>query len=324
MNQLTEFRKEFDREIEKYLNTKINQVVKIDPKAVDLIKIIKEFIKYGGKRIRPALFYFAYKSYSSFSLSEIFRLSLIFELIQAFALIHDDIIDHSDLRRANPTVYKRYGLETAILVGDLALMLADETFYLHVKNKSLVMHLYNQTKQEMIFGEYLDLKKIDDVNKIMDLKTAGYSFVRPVSIGLTLANVSKKEIQTWEYFLKKIGILFQIKDDFLGTFGEEKIIGKSTDSDIKEGKKTLLVAKFLEKSSLKEKDYFLSFFGRRKISDKQIEDYKNLLRIYKIDEETKGIIIQETKKVSYNLHKYFFNKPLTVLLQEILLKISSF
>lgn len=317
MNILLDFRKQFNKEINIYLDEKIKLTNKIDKKGNDLFKIIKEFINNGGKRLRPAIFYFSFLSYSSQNSDRILKLSFIFELFHSFALIHDDIIDNSDLRRGKPTVHKKYNLSTAILAGDLALMLADELFFQEI-NDPKIINLYNEFKQELLIGEYLDTAKIDNVNKIMELKTAQYSFVKPAIIALSLVQVDKKEVEKWEEILRETGILFQIKDDFDGTFADEKNLGKPTDSDIKEGKNTLLIEKFLEKSNNKEKKHFYSFFGKQNFKKEDFIWYKKTLVKYKIDGEIKEKIKKESTEITKKLNLHFPNKILTQLVKEIL------
>src|SRR3989339_1943045 len=194
MKLLSDFKKQFDKEINIYLDKKIKSAEKIDEKGSDLFKIIKEFINNDGKRLRPAIFYYTFLSYSSQNSAKILKLSFIFELFHSFALIHDDIIDNSDLRRGKQTVHKKYNLSTAILAGDLALMLADELFSQEI-NKPKIVDLYNEFKQELLIGEYLDTVKIKDFNKIMELKTARYSFVKPAMIAFNLNQIDKKEVE---------------------------------------------------------------------------------------------------------------------------------
>jgi len=317
MNTLLDFKKQFDKEINIYLDKKIKSADKIDRKGGDLLKIIKEFINIGGKRSRPAIFYFSFLNYSSQNSTRILKLSFIFELFHSFALIHDDIIDNSDLRRGKPTVHKKYNLSTAILAGDLNLMLADEIFSQEIK-ESKIIDLYNEFKQELLVGEYLDTIKIDDVNKIMELKTVRYSFVKPAMIALSLAKVEKKEVEIWEEILRKTGILFQIKDDYEGTFADEKTLGKPTDSDIKEGKNTLLVEKFLEKSNNEEKTRFSSFFNKSDLKKEDLVWYKKILVKYKIDIEIKNKIISESIEIENKLNLNFPDKILSKLIKEIL------
>lgn len=316
MNLLLDFKKQFDKEINIYLDKKIKSTEKIDKKGNDLLKIIKEFVNNGGKRLRPAIFYYAFSSYSSQNSAKVLKLSFIFELFHSFALIHDDIIDNSDLRRGKPTVHKKYNLSTAILAGDLALMLADELFSQEI-NKLEIVDLYNEFKQELLIGEYLDTIKINDVNKIMELKTARYSFVKPAMIAFNLAQVNKKEIEKWEEILRDTGVLFQIKDDFDGTFGNEKKIGKSTNSDIEEGKNTLIIKTFLEKSNDQEKNRLNSFFGKLNFKQEDAIWFKNSLIKYGIDKEIKSKILRKSKEIEKKLNKDFPDNKLTKLIKEI-------
>ena len=322
MNLLLNFKKQFDKEINIYLDKKIKLTEKIDEKGKDLFEVIKEFINNGGKRLRPAIFYYAFSSYSSQNLTAVLKLSFIFELFHSFALIHDDIIDKSDLRRGEPTVHKKYSLSTAILAGDLALMLADEIFSQEI-NKLEVTDLFNELKQELLIGEYLDTAKIDDINKIMELKTDRYSFIKPAIIALNLVNIDKKDVKKWEEILKETGILFQIKDDLEGTFADEKTLEKPTDSDIKERKSTLIIEKFLKKSNNKEKEHFYSFFGKQNFKKEELIWYKKTLVRYKIYDEIKEEIINGSNKIKNKLNRHFPNKKLTELMKEIIIYFQS-
>ncbi len=317
MKLFLDFKKQFDKEINIYFDEKIKLAEKIDKKGSDLLKIIQEFVNNGGKRLRPAIFYYAFLSYSSQNPAKILKLSFIFELFHSFALIHDDIIDNSDLRRGEQTVHKKYNLSTAILAGDSVLMLADEIFTGQIKERKII-DLYNEFKQELLIGEYLDTIKIDDVDKIMELKTARYSFVKPAVIALNLAMVEKKEMKRWEEVLRITGVLFQIKDDLDGTFADEISLGKPTDSDIKEGKNTLVVKKFLEKSNDEEKKHFYSFFGKPNLKKENLDWYKEILFKHKIDKEIKEKIISGSIEIKNKLNRYFPDKKLTVLIEEIL------
>ena len=317
MKLLSEFKEKFDREINIYFDEKIKSTKKLDKKATDLYEIIKEFVKNGGKRLRPAIFYYSFSSYFPQNSAKILKLSFVFELFHSFALIHDDIIDNSDLRRGKPTIHKKYDLSTAILAGDLALMLADEIFSQGI-NEPKIIDLYNEFKQELLVGEYLDTIKINDVDKIMELKTARYTFVKPAMIALHLAKANQKEIDNWEKILRETGILFQMKDDLDGTFADEKSLGKPIDSDLKEGKSTLVVEKFLKKSNNEEKKHFYDFFGKQNYKSENLIWYKKTLIKYKIDDEIKNKIANESIEIENKLNLYFPDKLLTKLMKEIL------
>jgi len=329
MNNIQDFKKKFDEEIEQYLESKINYAKKIDAKGVLLFRIIKEFIKNGGKRLRPAIFYYSYLSYLNTNTDNIFRLSFAFELFHTFALIHDDIIDKSVLRRNKLTVHKKYGLETAILAGDLALVLADEIFFDQLNHLNLVQlqrlrttNLFNRFKQELIIGEHLDYLKIDNVQKIMELKTARYSFVKPATLAFTLAEVNNKEILFWQETLNRTGVLFQIKDDYLGTFGDVKKIGKPIKSDFEEGKNTLIIKLFKERAAIWELKKFDEFFGRSNVKEKDFTWFVGLLEKKGIK---KDIILSINREAECLLKKIdrvsTKNKYLEKIVREILISL---
>jgi len=318
MKLLKKFKGKFDKEIGNWLGKKIKQAEKIDKTASLLVKVIKEFIENGGKRIRPALFYYAYKTYSNKNLNQVFRLSFVFELFHSFALIHDDIIDNSNLRRGKPTVHKKYDLSTAILAGDLALTFANEIFFDLIKNEKAINE-YNRFKKEVLLGEYLDYKKINDIKKIMRLKTAYYSFVRPVTIALLLANINQEEINRWKKILIKIGIVFQLKDDFIGIFGNEKEIGKSVISDFAEGKNTLIVESFKKLADKKELNKFKKIFGKKEVKKEDFIWYINKLKEKKIDKKIKKLIYLNCEEIKNELKLNFKECLLKEILNEIIL-----
>ncbi|PIT88973.1 MAG: hypothetical protein COU27_02800, partial [Candidatus Levybacteria bacterium CG10_big_fil_rev_8_21_14_0_10_36_7] len=204
-----------------------------------LLSVVADFISNSGKLFRPALFYFAFTSHNrNISLAK--KQCLIFEFIHSFWLIHDDLIDQAELRRGKQTVHKKYNLATAVLGGNLALMLADEIFY-GMQPSSKLQKIYDSFKQEVLIGQYLDSIGSTNIQTVMELKTARYSFVRPVEIGLQMAGVDGKTVAYWKKLMHRIGMTFQLKDDLLGVFGDVKKIGKSADSDLIEGKNTLLI-----------------------------------------------------------------------------------
>jgi len=317
MKLLLYFKNKFNEKINQYLREKIKWSKNIDERGDILFKIIQDFVNLGGKRFRPALFYYAYKSYSSQKLDKILKLSFAFEIFHTFVLIHDDIIDNSMLRRGSPTVHKKYDIAMAILAGDLALMLSDEIFF---KEAIGLEKIYNDFKQELIIGEYLDTKKIADVNKIMELKTARYSFIRPVTMGLMLAGVATKEIEKWNSVLKETGLIFQLKDDYIGTFGDEKAIGKSIMSDFIEKKNTIIIDLFKKTIAKKDLEKFNKVFGK--------EDYFNwylsLLRKEKIDFKVQQIIKNKGEVILKKLEANFKNRLLAKLLKEIIFNILDF
>jgi len=301
MKHMREFKELFDVNILRYISTKEQELSIIDSEAAILVQIIAEFIKNGGKRIRPALFYYASTSYGGNKKDALMQ-SMVFEFFQTFCLIHDDIIDQSDLRRGKPTVHKQHDLPTAILSGDMALMIADELFY-SFPSADAVVKTYNTFKQEVLMGEYLDSKGSHNTEKVMDLKTARYSFVRPVELGLRMANCDGKIIENWQTILHATGMVFQLKDDLMGVYGNEETIGKSASSDLAVGKYTQLIKYFTKTASESEMQIFQTYFGKETLLSSELDVLKDLLRSKDVPQKISNSILQQSRLIRSDLQK---------------------
>lgn len=332
MKELNRFKVTFDKELFLYLNQKKREVGKVDSKAGEIIESIKEFLQYGGKRFRPALFYYTYERYVKNKNIDSLKFSFIFELFHTFALIHDDIIDHSDLRRGNPTIHTKYGFHMGILAGDFALTLVDELYLEQLSQgnisdsqKHVVNTLFNKYKQDLLVGQYLDCIHSSDRQKIMKLKTAEYSFVKPVLLGMLLAGRDSIEMQKWQPFLTNLGMAFQAKDDYLGVFADEKETGKSSLSDTQEGKNTEIVELFRKRASKKENERFNSFFGKTQITEKDFRWYRNVLIEKNVKHDVGERIQNECSQLQNELKVLSpIQKQLVILLVEIISHINQF
>ena len=258
--QLNSFRKRFDPILEAFLVKETELAKAVRPELEGLLRVCKEFIMAGGKRLRPAFTYFGYKAAGGMDDEAILRAAVPMELIHAGALVHDDVMDNSDIRRGNPTVHKIFeknlgsratGTATAIVAGDQILTFADRAMseypYFDGKFRD-ARRIFDQMCVEINYGQYLDvignlMGLVDDdwVMKVMRFKTAGYTVEKPLLIGAVLAGTDSQKQQALSEYGVSLGIAFQIRDDILGMFGKEKEVKKPVDSDLKEGKKTLLV-----------------------------------------------------------------------------------
>ncbi|PIY68997.1 hypothetical protein COY90_02915 [Candidatus Roizmanbacteria bacterium CG_4_10_14_0_8_um_filter_39_9] len=308
MKYLPEFKKQFDTALFSYLDLKAKTLKEIDPHGGEMVECIKEFISNGGKRFRPALFYFSFNSFNKKKSIDILKFSFIFELFHTFALIHDDIIDNAHLRRGNPTVHVKYGMEMGVLAGDFVLTLADElfmdivfSFKLKAQEKKRITDLFNKYKQELLIGQYLDSKHLSSPQKIMLLKTAQYSFVCPVLFGLLLAGASQEKLVQWEEWMTGLGMVFQLKDDYEGVMGDDKKTGKSVASDTEEGKNTLIVELFKEKADRKELEKFQTFFGKHILTAVNFDWYKRVIQKKGIDSDIRLLIQNKCKDLNETL-----------------------
>lgn len=326
---LTWYKSQLEPFLDAYFDAKIDEASKIHPEAVVLSEGVRRFIRNGGKRVRPAFAYSAYVASGGRSLEAILYASAALEVVHAWALIHDDIIDNANLRRGKPSVHKvfedfhrkralsglagKFGTDAAILVGDLALTFADEllnTAPFPAERIRRAKEYYDLMKKQVILGEYLDVvaplkKQVTerDLLTILEYKTAKYTVERPMHIGAVLAGAEEDTLRVFSSYAIPLGQAFQIQDDIMGTFSNEAKIGKPVDSDIKEGKRTLLVLKAYEFSKGAEKRLLDAVLGNQSAGETDIEAARQVMRksgaleysqglAYKLIKKAKGAILQ--------------------------------
>ena len=301
--ELELFTKEFTKFSKQFFSKKQKLVEKYSSLIARFYKEIEEYGK-GGKAMRPFLVYLGFRigplgraarGSDPKRTETILPICLAIELIHNFLLIHDDIIDKSIVRRGKPTVHKKfekgrdnhYGVSQAIIAGDIALL---EVFDLMNKAdfsdklKSECLDVLLEVILETCYGEAMDVDNayrrlgLGDVWQVTELKTARYSFVGPLTLGAILAGVKKSQTEALEEFGLKLGKAFQIQDDILGVFGSEKVIGKSTLSDMREGKNTLLFYKAREFANKEQKAALGRIWGSPKSGMGDLKAVKEIMR----------------------------------------------
>jgi geranylgeranyl diphosphate synthase type II len=224
----------------------------------------------GGKRFRPRMVFSAYQSLGGTDVEAAAYIGAAFELLHTALIVHDDVIDHDFVRRGIPNVSGAYrdealangateqaaehrGISAAVIAGDLALFnayrLIDRSGVGDVTRDRLVEvmddALFASAAGELIdvdFSHLTDMPRVDDILTMERLKTAVYSFECPLQAGAILAGASEQIVATLADFGREIGVAYQIVDDLLGVFGQESETGKTTLGDLREGKRTVLIA----------------------------------------------------------------------------------
>lgn len=257
------------------------------PEAGDMIAEIVRTLAAGGKRLRPAFCYWGFRAAGGKHCQEIVLAASSLELLHTFALVHDDIMDRSDERRGIPTTYAAKGTDVALLVGDLALVLADAAFTASGFEAGPLWRgfgLYSRMRRQVIAGQYLDVRAADEpeitveaARRIAVLKSGGYSIEEPLLIGATLAGAPEELLDELARFGAPLGEAFQLRDDLLGTFGERSSVGKPVDSDIREGKRNVLYAEALRRTSGEERRFLAARWGGAGLTDEEIERLRSLL-----------------------------------------------
>ncbi|MFI5186506.1 MAG: polyprenyl synthetase family protein [Chitinophagales bacterium] len=205
------------------------------------------FLQLGGKRVRPVLCLMGNELFDEIN-PDAWHVATAIELFHNFTLIHDDIMDKAPLRRGKETVHGKFGESTALLAGDVMLVAAYD--YLNKINSSYihsVIGLFNKTAREVCEGQQLDMdfEKKDDVSleeylHMIGLKTS-VLLASCLKLGSILGGASQRNQNLLYEFGKKLGIAFQIQDDYLDAFGDPKKVGKQPGGDIKSNKKTFLL-----------------------------------------------------------------------------------
>ena len=266
---------------------------------------IEKFLFSGGKRIRPILMYFSSAAIDpTIDKDAIIKASLSLELLHNASLIHDDIMDNAETRRGliafhktladySKQYYKNliqnpddFGIAMGILGGDFLYNLAYNAIKVEEFSSEKVVEAsleFNQGFFKVVRGviietDYMSKFTIseDEYIEMVEGKTAAL-FESAAKMGAILAGAEKTQIKGLGDFARTAGIAFQIVDDIIGTFGDSEQTGKPNDSDLKEGKKTLLLIKTIEKLDENHREIIKKIIGNRNSTPEEIEQIRNMI-----------------------------------------------
>ncbi|MDQ3660645.1 MAG: polyprenyl synthetase family protein [Actinomycetota bacterium] len=280
---IAELRAAVDSELAQWLEDKELRLSHSGPLVAEMSRLLAA----GGKRLRPSFCYWGYRAAAAPHSPRIMRAAASLELLHTFAIVHDDIMDQSDERRGNPTVHALHGVNAALLVGDLALVLADDMFMASGFDPIALAHAfmtYSRMRQEVIVGQWLDLEAAFDTETteerarlVARLKSGRYSIEEPLAIGACLAGGSVELLGRLAAFGAPLGEAFQLRDDLLGLFGDRAETGKPIDSDIREGKHNVLYAKTRTALQGAERAFFEARWGGPGLTEDEVESLRSLV-----------------------------------------------
>lgn len=302
--KLGNLKSKIDREIEKCLDQKIEEILPRDKFIAESLELVKNNILTGGKRVRPALLCWGYWGAGGKKEDEIVSAAVGIELIHAFLLIHDDVMDRDFIRHGMPTVnafYRDFGAKKfigkdedhfgnsmAIIVGDMVGALGNQVIFdAKFEAEKIIVALsklqdivsftvVGQAKD--IYMEYVGKTTEEEILKMYEYKTAKYTLEGPLHLGGILGGADETLLKAYSSFSIPLGIAFQIQDDILGIFGDEEVVGKTIGSDISEGKQTLLVLKALENVGPDDKRKMKNLLGKEDIIKGEIEEFREIIR----------------------------------------------
>jgi geranylgeranyl diphosphate synthase type II len=275
-----------------------------------LYEPIRYLMGLGGKRLRPTLTLFAYSLFGN-DYKSVARYAIAVEAFHNFTLMHDDIMDKAPLRRGNPTVHKKWNVNTAILSGDVMLVKVYELFNtLDGDTLKIVLKAFNQCAAEVCEGQQWDMEfeRRNIVNEseylnMIRLKTAvllGFS----LELGAILGNATENDRTALREFGTNIGIGFQLKDDLLDAYADPKKFGKQVGGDIIANKKTYLLIKALEKARGKTKTELNELLVARKFHKQtKVDAVKRIYDSLDIPKLTEQKVNHYFKKGFQNLEK---------------------
>ncbi|MEV4637294.1 polyprenyl synthetase family protein [Actinoplanes sp. NPDC049548] len=257
-----------DKALAAFLAAQRTRLLSIDEALADVADALEAFVLRGGKRLRPAFAYWGYRGAGGIDSDHVVTAVSALELVQASALIHDDLMDRSDTRRGEPSVHKRFaarhaaaawrgpaeafGDNAAVLLGDLALVWSDELLHssgVGLEELARARPVFDRMRTEVTAGQYLDVltpvtgdTSLERAGKIARYKSAKYTIERPLLLGAALAAATPALTGSYSAFGLPLGEAFQLRDDVLGVFGDPVVTGKPAGDDLREGKRTYLIA----------------------------------------------------------------------------------
>lgn len=244
-----------DKELLEYVQNYIGQLSYVH-EPENLYKPIEYVLGLGGKRIRPVLMLMAYNLYKD-DVSAIYQQAAALETYHNFTLLHDDLMDKADMRRNRPTVHKKWDENTAILSGDAMLILSFKMMMesCPMEYVSDVMSTFSKAALEVCDGQQWDMDfekrldvSVDEYMNMIRLKTS-VLLAASLKIGAILGGATSQDADLLYDFGIKMGLAFQLQDDYLDVYADSSVFGKNIGGDICSNKKTFMLITALAKSS---------------------------------------------------------------------------
>jgi len=258
---------------------------------LELYQPVNYILSLKGKRIRPLLVLAACELFGG-DVNDSLGTAYALEVFHNFTLVHDDIMDQAAIRRGQQTVHEKFGSNTAILSGDVMLMLAYQYLLQAPQNTVIpLIKLFTDTGIQIVEGQQMDMnfENRNDVTESEYLKMIEYKttllLAACLQSGAIVANASLQHQQFMYQFGLNLGLSFQIKDDYLDAFGDAEKVGKVKGGDIRQNKKSFLLIAAFSKANEKQKEQ-LFYFQQLENLDEKVSKTLQLLNELQIDSFT--------------------------------------
>ncbi len=240
-----------------------------DRRPESLYEPVRYVLSLGGKRIRPMLMLMSYALYKD-DVERILPQAVGLETYHNYTLLHDDLMDNADVRRGNPTVHRKWNANTAILSGDSMLVLA----YQHMQNcpadkLPAVLDVFTTTALEIGEGQQYDMEfetRIDvheeEYMEMIRLKTS-VLLACAMKIGALMADAPSEDVDNLYRFGERMGLAFQLQDDYLDVYGDPKVFGKAIGGDIASNKKTYMLINAINKAEGEDRNTLMRWIDAK-------------------------------------------------------------
>jgi geranylgeranyl diphosphate synthase type I len=290
------------------LATQAAVLAELGPDVDDLLTAVADLLR-GGKRLRAAFLYWGHRAAGRPDSDALVRLASAMELFQAAALIHDDVMDDSDTRRGMPAAHRalatrhvergwagdgdRFGLAGAVLAGNLCLTWTDEVYAtsgLPEADLARGRAVFDRMRTQLMAGQFLDVvesmrpwdglpdaERVERAGRVIRYKSAKYSVEHPLLIGATTGGLDPAGLDALSRYGLDLGRAFQLRDDLLGVFGDPDQTGKPAGDDLREGKRTVLLAHALAGSGAGARGRVESLVGRPDLDGTEVDELRGII-----------------------------------------------
>jgi geranylgeranyl diphosphate synthase type I len=315
---LGSFRQTLENELSLWLAVKQAQAIEVVPASEELTGVLSDYVFRGGKRLRPALLYYSYRSCGGTSDQIALPLAMAVELLHTYLLAHDDIMDRAELRRGQPAVHlvfrdlhrsrdwagdsDHFGQSVAILLGDLAQAYSMELFASTPADDEIWPELrraFSSMVQEVIVGQYLEMTAgyredlgEEELLRVLRMKSGRYSVEWPMHLGAILAGAAAETREGLCRYGSLMGEAFQLQDDLLGMFGDPERVGKPVGADLAEGKFTVLIHHALRQAPAEGRELLATALGNPDLTPEEVSKAQEVIRETGAEEKVDQMIDQ--------------------------------
>ena len=302
-NDLKEIRNLVNQELLNFVAVENKYLNEIASELAPVATAMERFLLDSGKRLRPLFAYIGFLGTGSKPSVEILRACAALELVHVCALMHDDVMDASDTRRGAPAIHKefealhneqkfsgsseQFGISAAILLGDLALVWSAKMLHQSGVDNELMIRsfpMYDEMRVELMAGQFLDIyeqafasESVERSLKVARFKSGKYTIERPLHFGAALGGANQILFKTYSDYGLPLGEAFQLRDDVLGIFGNPDETGKPAGDDLREGKRTVLLAKTMELADEKSKAVIKSALGNPRLTLEDVTAIREII-----------------------------------------------